>query len=619
MDTDRDHGILVVDDDPTQLRIHEEVFSRAGYQVWVANGREQTFAVLASQPVDLVLLDVILGSEDGRDILQEIKKNPDYQNVFVVLVSATIMASVDQSQALELGADGYLTRPIPRRELLARIKAFLRYKRTLDFLQTSQANLHRIIDRNPDAILVVDSEGEIRFANPAAQKLFQKEIVDLKQAYFGYPIVVGEYIDIEIVNEQLEAKLAEMRVIDLTWEDNPAFLTSIRDITERVQLEEKLRHAHKMEAIGQLAGGVAHDFNNILSAISGFAEILLLNAGSDTQQMEYLKKILQSTNRASVITRQLLDFARKTDTVMVNCNVHDSIEQIVAILRSTTNPSITVNTDLQADPNTIFADRSLIENALLNIGLNARDAMPQGGVISYRTRSMMLSEEIAPGKPVLPGHYIEILITDTGVGMDAATKERIFEPFFTTKEEGEGTGLGLSSVYGTIQQHKGYIHIESEPGRGTSLYLYLPVAPEGSTGEQPGEESEPQREASPSDNIRLLLVDDELLIREAVEELLASLGYSVNTVGNCQQALPYYREHQDEIDVIILDMVMPGMSGHDCFYAIKQMNVDAHVVVTSGHSGLNEIDAMLADGAVAFVRKPYLITDLVKAINQALH
>jgi len=390
------------------------------------------------------------------------------------------------------------------------------------------------------------------------------------------------------------------------------FITERKEAeAQRDQLEEQLRQAQKMEAVGQLAGGIAHDFNNILAAIMGNAELLKMDPPSDGQQTQFADEIIKGAARAADLTRQLLAFARKGKWRVVPADVHEIVDQTVAILSHSIDRRIEIRLKLNASPHTVTGDPAQLENALLNLGVNARDAMPDGGVLTYATRNVTLTDVDCQQHPyeLSPGEFIEIRVSDTGVGMDNRTRQRIFEPFFTTKDIGKGTGLGLAGVYGCVRSHEGSISASSSPGRGAEFTILLPSAEiETETAAQPPPHSAPTKGTG-----HILVVDDEQSLREFMRTTMRHLGYEVSLCSEGAEAVEYYRKHHREIDLVILDLIMPQMSGQDAFREMKKIDPGVRVLVASGFSGNQAISEMLKEGALALLSKPFKISELSEA------
>ncbi len=338
-------------------------------------------------------------------------------------------------------------------------------------LRASEARLRAIGDANPDGIVIVDEEGYIRFSNPAASALFGRDAAELAGAQFGFPVNGAEWSEVQVRNGS-GVRWAEMRVAPVEWEGRPAWLASLRDVTGRRTLEEQFRQAQKLDAVGALAGGVAHDFNNLLTVIIGYAQILLQNGPQGT---EPAREILSAAERAAALTRQLLAFSRRQMLVPRIIDLNALCAGIQRMLSRLAGEKVEVRTELRAGLGLVRADASQLEQVIVNLATNSRDAMPSGGAITLRTANVEMEDGYKTVDGVLrAGSYVMLEVSDTGRGMNAAMMSRIFEPFFTTKEFGQGIGMGLPTVYGIVKQSGGEIAVESEPGQGTVFRVYLP-------------------------------------------------------------------------------------------------------------------------------------------------
>ena len=400
----------------------------------------------------------------------------------------------------------------------------------------------------------------------------------------------------------------------ILFENRECVLSTIVDITNMERAEQHLRQAQKMDVVGQLAGGVAHDFNNMLSGILGFAELLKLKIKEDDASSKYIDKIIETANRSSELTRKLLAFARKGKTVSTPIDIHNSIKEAVAILERSIDKRIKIEVNLDADQSTIIGDPSLLQNAFLNLGINARDAMPDGGTLAYSTSVVKLDEDFCRENLIAAesGSFIEVIVSDTGIGMNKDVMEKIFEPFFTTKEVGKGTGLGLAAVYGTIKEHRGIIKVFSELNVGTIFKIYIPL-----------EKSAVQKQESETPEIitgngKILFVDDESIIRNVGFSQLTNLGYEVILAEDGMQALEIFKQQYREISAVILDMIMPRLNGKDTFLKMREINPNVKVIFSSGFSHDGRVNDLLKMGAIAFLQKPYRIYDLSKILADTI-
>ncbi|MBN1553837.1 MAG: response regulator [Phycisphaerae bacterium] len=402
-----------------------------------------------------------------------------------------------------------------------------------------------------------------------------------------------------------------------TRPDNVAML--VLDMTDQVraeeesrQLQEQLHHTRKMEAIGQLAGGIAHDFNNLLTAIHGNAELIRLDSGSSPSLLESADQILKASQRMGDLTQQLLAFGRKGKLQTVPVDMHEAITETIKLLSHSIDRRIEITQDLRAAYPTVMGDPSQLKNALLNLAINARDAMRQGGRLTFSTRIAHLTEERALRgmETIPPGHYLELSVRDTGVGMDEDTLERIFEPFFTTKKMGEGTGLGLAGVYGCMKNHKGFVDVQSAPGEGSTFRLFLPTA-ESPLGVYASE-------AQGSKAKHILVVDDEDMVRNYAVRALRTLGYRASFCADGEEAVRFYQDNYRRIDLVLLDLIMPRMGGLETFREMKAINPDIRAVLISGYSDHHVIDQLRSEGVLGFVNKPFEIENLKQDLKEYL-
>ena len=433
----------------------------------------------------------------------------------------------------------------------------------------------------------------------------------------GEPIRVTDYdaVGKDGASIALELTASLMRNQD---GDPIGFRGVLRDVSERKdaeaekrKLETQIQQAQKMESIGTLAGGIAHDFNNILMGIQGNASLMLLKTKSDHAGYEKLKNIETYVGNGTELTKQLLGFARRGKYYAIATDLNDVIDKSASMF-GRTKKEIRIHLDLQTDIWTVEVDRGQIEQALLNLYVNAWQAMPQGGDLHLKTENVVLDADFISNKPykVEAGDHIKITITDTGSGIDKETRERIFEPFFTTKEMGRGTGLGLASVYGIIKSHGGYINVYSEAEMGTTFSIYLPA----SGKEVRQEKREPIVTVSKGSGT-ILLIDDEEMIIKVGEELLQELGYKVLAARSGQGAINLYKKNADKIDLVIMDMIMPGMGGGETFDHLKEIDPDIKVLLSSGYSINGQASEILKRGCDGFIQKPFNINQLSEKIQ----
>lgn len=375
------------------------------------------------------------------------------------------------------------------------------------------------------------------------------------------------------------------------------------------------KQAEKMQALGQLAGGVAHDFNNQLSAIMGFAEILSRNI-DDVHLRNHAMMISKAASRSADLTKQLLAFARKGKYQSGPVDVHQIISDVIHVLKHSIDKRIVIKQSLTDRPATVLGDANQIQNALFNLALNARDAMPKGGDLVFSTARVFLDEPFCcdVSFEISPGPYLDIAVTDTGKGMDQAVQQRMFEPFFTTKDIGEGTGMGLAAVYGTIKNHKGAITVSSKPGKGSAFHVFLPIIDnvmitEGNASLLPHKHAE---------GMLIMVVDDEYMIRVVTSDILISLGYKVRVCKDGREAVEYYSNNWDRVHLIILDLMMPEMDGFETFGKLMEINSKAKILLSSGYSMDGQAQSLLQAGAIDFLQKPFTISQLTQKLSDAI-
>jgi two-component system, cell cycle sensor histidine kinase and response regulator CckA len=503
-------------------------------------------------------------------------------------------------------------------------------KRVERALRESEERFRNVVDRSPMAIHMYElrSDGALVFtgANPAAAALLgvhhaTRAGQSIEEAFpnLSHTEVTARTRAAATTGEAWDAsqiaydpqRTLEMHVFQ-TSPGCAAVLFS--DVTERCQMEERLRQSEKMQAIGQLAGGIAHDFNNQLTGIMGYAELLALG-GRESDVPSLANKILKTSRRSAQLTSQLLAFARKGQYRTITVNVHALVREVSDILSRSIDKRIELRLRLAADSPCTIGDPSMLQNALLNLGINARDAMPEGGLLVMETENVALSEadcrlEITR---VEPGRFVIVRVRDTGTGMAPSVQKRIFEPFFTTKKEGKGTGMGLAAVYGAVRVHRGAIRVRSVQGQGTTIEVLLPCH-DGSPSDRPSEQPPPPSRGK----ARILLVDDESVVRDVGAKMLESLGYDVVCCQDGAEAVSLYEDQSGQIDLVVMDMVMPRMNGRDAFRRMKKLNPEARVLLCSGFSMDGAAQAMIEEGMLGFLDKPFDLATLAQRVEEAL-
>ena len=503
-------------------------------------------------------------------------------------------------------------------------------------LQRSEVYFRSLIENARDAVIVIDAEGHILYGSPSVERVLGYNPADLIGRNLFERIHVEDMTrlieaftpstDIVGLSSMFEARIRHQdgawRIIELVGNNllhDPimsGIVLNLRDITERKHLEEQLHQSRKMEAIGRLAGGIAHDFNNILTVITGYSDLLLHRLDGRDPRYKLVNEIFKSAERAAALTRQLLAFSRKQILHLRLINLNEAITEMEAMLRSLIGEDIDLITDLAPDLKTVKADLSQIEQVIMNLVINARDAMPQGGELIIKTANVDLDTIYTRYHASLrPGPYVLLAISDTGHGMDVETQARVFEPFFTTKEKGKGTGLGLATIYGIIQQSDGHIEVESEPGWGTRFNVYLPYIEEAT---EVKEITIARVELTPGSET-ILLVEDEPGVRELLHSVLAGQGYTVLTARSGLAALQLSQEHPGPIHLLVTDVVMPGgMSGRELAKQLTASRPDIKVLYISGYTDDALGQRGVVDPGLILLQKPFTANTLIHKVREVL-
>ncbi len=504
-------------------------------------------------------------------------------------------------------------------------------KKMENALIKSEERIRKIVEAVPEPIILCDKNGEVEFVNPAFTRVFGWKIEELQNREI--PFVPEE--EKESVKTKLDeltcfskplrfetkrftrdGKLLEVilsaAMIDLGVEESESIVISLVDITERKKWEAQFYADQRMKAIGNLAGGIAHDFNNLLMGIQGNISLMLSETDQNHPHYQILKDVDEYVKQGSNLTKQLLGFARGGKYQIKPTDLNDIVEKQSMLFRRA-KKEIKVHTEFTKPLWPVEVDRNQIEQVLMNIYVNAWQAMPDGsGTLYIKTENVILDESMVMPYQVEPGKYVKITIRDNGLGMDKTTMQRAFDPFFTTKEKGKGVGLGLASAYGVVRNHGGIIDIESELGKGTTLTIYLPAT-----------DKEVISEKSVSEKVvkgkgKILLVDDEEMILRVGERMLRKLGYNVVLAKGGKQAMDIFRSDGSNIDMVILDMIMPEINGEEVFKFIKELNPDVKVLLSSGYSADGKARNIMDQGCSGFIQKPFDLKELSIKIKTIL-
>ena len=653
--TDHQPRILIVDDEHHNRQLLAIMLAAEGFAIVTASSGEDALAMVKEAPPDLILLDIMMPGMDGYEVASSIKKEKSTRNIPVIMVTAIDDRSA-RMLGLNAGAEDFLTKPVDRAELCVRVRNLLRLKAYGDYhdrysrllegevgsraaaLVESERLYRSTFEAAPVGIVHIGLDGQWLRVN---QRLC--DLLRYSRAELEGPGVVGLMESGEIAGESealrqmavgalshyvVEEKRFRRRDGTFLWarvnmsmhrgaDGQPHYYISvIEDITERRTLEAQVRQAGKMDAIGKLAAGVAHDFNNLLTVILGFAEILTSDTAMAPDHAKDLAEIVKAAQRATGLTKQLLAFSRQQVLNAAPLDVNRVINDMTGMLGRLIGENIEVALSLDPDLSAAVADRSQLEQVLMNLVVNARDAMPNGGTLTIETTNVDLENSTVHDEVVMKGHYVMLAIADTGEGMTRETQRRLFEPFFTTKDAGKGTGLGLSTTYGIVKQSKGYIWVYSEVGKGTTFKVYLPHADR--------EADAPAVIPAPSDTSptriseTILLVEDEPAVRQFSKRTLEKAGYRVLEAANGDDAQKSFVAHAAAIDLVVTDVVMPGCGGPELLRRLQIDSPDLKVLYMSGYTAQTTANTTGIDRGLPFLQKPFTAAGLVKHVRDAL-
>jgi len=630
--------ILIVDDEAYVSTQLEERLTSMGYEVvGIASSGEAAIDMAKSLHPDLVLMDIVMpGKFDGIAAAEMIKEEQDIPVIFVTAYAE------DQfiERAKHVEPFGYIVKPFQEREIKASIEVAL-YKKGMERrLYESEKRYRLLVSNIPSIVFTGYKDWSVDFIDSKIETLTGYAMEDFNSRRLKWiDIVVKDDIERikEIFTEALKTDKTYMREYriksrkgEIIWiqqrgqiicDDQGEVLCVsgvLFDISDRMRaqeekkkLEARLQQVQRMEAIGTLAGGVAHEFNNLLMSIQGNASLMLLDTDTSHPHRERLDNIERSVKGGADLTRQILGFALGGKYEVRLTDLNELISRTSSLFERT-KKEIKIYREYQKDIWMVEVDQGQIEQVLLNLSFNAGQAMPGGGSLYLETQNLALDENYVKPFNTEPGNYVKISITDTGVGMDEATKQRVFEPFFTTKEMGRGSGLGLASVYGIVKNHGGMINVYSEEGMGTTFNIYLRASRKELT-EEKGVAEEPLKGSE-----TILLVDDEDTIIDVGQQMLKALGYTVLVARNGKEAIEVYEKKKDKIDMVILDMVMPDMGGGKTYDKMKGIYPGIKALLSSGYSINGEATEILERGCSGFIQKPFNMRQLSQKIREIL-
>ncbi|MEW6262483.1 MAG: response regulator [Thermodesulfobacteriota bacterium] len=636
-------SVLLIEDSENDALLLLNEFEQAGFET--SSRRVQSApelrAALDERSWDVVISDHSLPRFNSFAALEIIRARG--LELPFLIVSGTI-GDEDAVRAMKAGAQDYILKdnlkrlvPAVRRELKeARIRLEKnQVQMELDRLISRQKLLATAVEQAAEAISIAGSDGNLQYTNPAfvnmsgytveevlGRKLcfpWGEENISLFENEVWPALVRGEAWTGHIKKRKKDGSLYHSNTTISPVQDDAGrivnYVSVCRDITRELDLRNQLSQAQKMEAIGALAGGVAHDFNNLLTIVLGYAELLLMNKDLGEEVRSDLEKIAQAAQNGGELVQRLMMFSRKAEIKARPINLNQQIEKLQKLLSRTIPKMIEIRLHLAEDLAVVNADPTQMEQVLMNLAVNSKHAMPDGGRLAIETRNILLDEEYCRlHVEARPGEYVLLAVSDTGHGMDDKTMQRIFEPFFTTKGPGEGTGLGLAMVYAIIKQHQGHIRCYSTPGQGTTFKIYLPVF------QGQGREVKASRKKSLPRGGRetILLVDDEPAILDMGVRILGSAGYKVILASTGEEALEAFQKARGEVALIVLDLIMPGMGGRRCLKKIRRLDDRVKIVISSGHTEFGLERNTLPEGADGFISKPFTMSELLRPVREVL-
>jgi two-component system cell cycle sensor histidine kinase/response regulator CckA len=626
-------SVLVIEDDSQLLRTLRDILNRRGYHPLTANSAREGLALVEQELPAVALVDLKLPDMDGVEVIDRLAALSQLTQTIVLTGNASIESAL---RALRQRTYDYLVKPVPPDKLLTTIdRAGERWqrRRAEEALRQSEERAQLLLEHISDVVMVVDDALVIRYVSPSVRHLLDYlpsellgrrclDVVHPEDASSTEIFLHGalrrrgplQAHQLRVRPRNGDWRLLEIGVTSLAGRtDMGGVLLTGRDVTERRRMEQALQQVQRMDSIGQLAGGVAHDFNNILTAILGFSEILIDDAqpGSDTRlDLEAIQKAAQ---HGAALSRQLLAFSRRQMLDLKVLDLGEVVRNFERMIGRVLGEHIRWSAHADPDLWHVKADRGQLEQVLMNLAVNARDAMPEGGTLTVETRNVTIDGSAPDRSLAAPGAYVRFSVKDTGVGMDADTQARIFEPFFTTKAPGRGTGLGLATVYGIVKQSGGVIDVESEPGQGTTFHIFLPAVADASLE---AAQTAPRPHAS-VDSASILLIEDDAALRRLLVRSLERVGHRVRDAADSDGALALLAT-DPAIDLLVTDAVLPGQSGPDLARQIEADRPSLRVLFISGYSD----DAILRLGLLneqeAFLQKPFGPRTFVQKVQQVL-
>jgi two-component system, cell cycle sensor histidine kinase and response regulator CckA len=611
--------VLVVNDDADQAKLLSALLEQSGFVAVIAVDGVDGLEKARHCAPDVIVSDGSMPRMDGLELCRALRADECLRETPVLLVTALGRGSDGMVEGLSAGADDFIEVPYDPIRLVAKVTRHVERRqlegKRLRALCVALADLVVVLDRDGRIHNVEQTRGGIlyrpreemvgRTLRDVMPEHADRFVSEVRLALASrQPHDVDYWLDIEGGIKWFEATISPLSDDRVFW--------VARDVTERKALREKLAQAQKMEAVGRLAGGIAHDFNNILTAITGFGSLVANELPQTSPLRSDVEEILEAANRASMLTRQLLTFSRKEMRRLELVDVNRVVANLEPMLRRLLHEDLELRIRLGMGVEFVRADRSQLEQVLLNLAINARDAMPAGGVLTIKTTHEQVNRTSHEQRADREGDYVVLEVSDTGVGIDAHILAHLFEPFFTTKEPGHGTGLGLATVHGIVEQSSGFISVQSEQHQGTSFKVFLPRLLDA-----PRDTAVQERQRTGGDET-ILVVEDDAAIRALVQAVLAQWGYNVLVAANGLDALHVAAESDRSINLLLTDVVMPSLGGPAMVEEIRRRHPNVRVLYMSGYpdSIIAHQDAL--EQAAPFLAKPFTLDGLVIAVRSAL-
>jgi PAS domain S-box-containing protein len=619
-------SVLVVDDDAQMLRTITDILRLRGYSALLAGTGHEALDITRDQKEApaVALVDLQLPDMDGIELIGRLREIASLTEVVILTGNASVDSAV---RALRENSNDYLLKPVQPEQLVGTIeRAGERWQRhrAEHAMHESQGRLRLIFEHVSDALFIAEDSGTIVDANPAACALSGQPLEKLRLLKMGDVLPESALADGRHLSAVLARKESDLfrrhdgKVLDVrSAAFAPGVLVyTVRDLTRQRELEDRLGQSQKMEAVGQLAGGVAHDFNNLLTVIMSYSSMLLSDGATTEDVRGDIQEISDAAGRAAALTRQLLAFSRKQVLQMRAVSVNAVVTDVEKMLRRLIGEDISLTTNLDGDLALIHADPGQLEQVLINLAVNARDAMPSGGSLTISTDNVELTDEHSERHlGAESGKYVMLAVTDTGSGMTKEVQQRLFEPFYTTKGVGLGTGLGLATVHGIVKQSGGDIYVYSELGHGTTFKVYFPRMTKAT---DPIATTAEHRAIAPRGTETLLLAEDDDALRALGARVLAGLGYKVLVARTGSEALRIVAEYQGRIDLIATDVVMPEMNGSQLVEKVLEARRGIRVLFMSGYTDDEVMRRGVIDGQTAFLQKPFTPDLLAHKVREVL-